>query len=87
MLKYNRDSNYLPYVPAYVIGLKQEGGEIEMSEENMTTEEPEQDPMEEIIMTAQKALETKNSELAMQVCQMLIEYIMEQQNQMQNEEQ
>lgn len=69
-LSYKNTTNNLPYIPAGVIGLYQEGGEMVMSEEAMETES---NPAEELLMMAQQALESQDPEMAFGVCQMLIE--------------
>lgn len=64
------------YVPFY-----QEGGEMATPPEGQTVAEPApasepqggQDPMEQLIMAAQQALQTQDANLAMQVCQALVQ--------------
>lgn len=85
MLKFNRNSTYLPYVPSHIIGLYQEGGELKMSEEAMQ-EEPTEDPMMEVLTMAQQAVENNDSEIALQVCQMLVDMMMQQQEKPEQEE-
>lgn len=68
MLKFNKQ-NPLPYVPAHVIGLYQEGGQMQMSEEMP------QDPMMEIASMAQQAVETNDGQLALQVCQVILQML------------
>lgn len=64
----------VPYVPLHVLGLYQEGGEIVPMEEP-TPGEGEGNPMEEIITMAIKALQEQDPNMAMQVCQMLVEFV------------
>ncbi|MCS7316955.1 MAG: hypothetical protein NZZ41_01345 [Candidatus Dojkabacteria bacterium] len=59
------------FVPASVLSLYQEGGELIYQEDDET-----KDPMQELLMMAQQALEEQNPELAMQVCQMLVEMML-----------
>jgi hypothetical protein len=81
MLKFNKRSDYLPYVPAHIIGLYQEGGELAMSEDQMAQEQPQEDPMSEIMGMAQQALEANDGEMALQVCQALLQIMSQQEGQ------
>lgn len=80
-LNFNKSNNYLPYVPANIIGLYQEGGELAMSEDQMSQEAPAEDPMMEIMGMAQQALEANDGEMALQVCQILLEMMSQGQEQ------
>jgi len=57
------------FVRADKIGIYQEGGEIVMGEPAAESE----DPMMQLIAMATDALEAQDANLAMQVCQMLVE--------------
>lgn len=50
----------------------QQGGPVEAPAPDQPAPAP-QDPMEQLIMAAVQALETQDPNLAMQVCQMLVE--------------
>ena len=63
-----------PYVPAHILGIRQEGGEVMMGEPDMG--EPVADPMEELVMGAQQAVESGDGQLALQVCAMIVELAM-----------
>ena len=59
-----------PYIPSGILGLYQEGGAMVQGEpENMQ----EQDPMAQLLMMAQQAVESQDGEMALQVCQVLVE--------------
>jgi len=83
-LIYNKSSSYLPYVPSSIIGLYQDGGELAMSEDQMNQEET-QDPMAEIMGMAQQALESNDGEMALQVCQILLEMMSQGEEEMSEE--
>lgn len=53
------------YVPASVLGLFQEGGELK--------EMPEQDPMAQVLEMAMQAVQNQDADMAMMVCQALVE--------------
>jgi hypothetical protein len=64
-----------PYVPASILGIRQEGGEI-MVEEPSNMQPEGGDPMQELLMGAQQAVEANDGQLALQVCAMLLEMAM-----------
>ena len=60
-----------PYIPSGILGLYQEGGAMVQGEpENMGGGE---DPMAQLLMMAQQAVESGDGEMALQVCQVLVE--------------
>lgn len=66
-----------PYVPARVLGIRQEGGEVMMGEPDMGAPmEGGDDPVEEILMMAQQAVEAQDGAMALQVCAALVEVAM-----------
>lgn len=59
-----------PFVPSKVLGFYQEGGEMVQGEpEGMG----DQDPMEQLLMMAAQAVEANDGQMALQVCQVLVE--------------
>lgn len=61
--------NFRNYVPAF-----QEGGELEQAPMEQAPMEPQGgDPMQEILAACQQALETQDCNIAMQVCQILMQ--------------
>lgn len=74
-MKFRRTVN-TPYVPSSVLGLYQEGGQmVQGTPANMGGEGSGQDPMQQIIMAAQQAVEENNAELALQVCAALVQMV------------
>jgi hypothetical protein len=73
-MKFRKSIN-TPYVPANVLGLRQEGGQmVQGTPANM--QEGGEDPMQQIMMAAQQAVEENNAELALQVCAALVQMVM-----------
>lgn len=71
-----RKSINTPYVPASILGLYQEGGEmVQGTPANMGGEMGGEDPMQQIIMAAQQAVQEGNGELALQVCAALVQMV------------
>lgn len=59
-----------PYIPSGILGIYQEGGEVVQGEpENMQ----EEDPMQQLLMMASQAVESQDGQMALQVCQVLVE--------------
>lgn len=62
------------YVPGSTLGMYQEGGEMVTSSMMMEDEsQMNQDPMVQLMDMATMAVQEMNGELALQVCQMLVE--------------
>lgn len=61
-----------PFIPGPVVGFYQEGGEMVEGE---PAEIGMEDPMQQLIMGAQQALETQDCEISMAVCAMLMELV------------
>lgn len=59
------------YVPSSVLGINQEGGMVAPPE---GTEQ--MDPMQELLMMAQQAVEAGDGDMALQVCAALVEMAM-----------
>lgn len=68
-----KNNDQAPYVPLHVLGLYQSGGALMPLEEG--TPDTEKNPMEDIVMMAMQAVEEKNSDLAMEACEMLVEFV------------
>lgn len=63
-----------PFIPQHISGVRQEGGEV-VSDESAVAPPPGAggDPMEQLVMTAQSAVENNDCEAAMQVSQMILQ--------------
>lgn len=66
MFKRNVTQGY--FVPASVLSMYEEGGELKYQEGGQA-----EDPMQQIMMMAQQAVQEQNPDMAMQACQMLVE--------------
>jgi len=71
MITFNNRNTNKVVIPARVLGLRQEGGELIESGEPAAAEA--QDPMMDILNMAMQAVEEQDPETAMQVCVMLVE--------------
>jgi len=71
----------LPYVPSEILGIHQEGGQVQMGTPAPMAEEPEAagNPGEQLLMMAQQAVDNADCQMGLQVSQMVIDLI----NQMQ----